>query len=119
MEPIIKIIAMPKDGNADGDVFGGWILSMMDLAGGTYAKKVARNRVVTVAVDKMVFHKPVFIGDCLECFAETVKIGSTSLTVKVDAYVERKSGGDKEKVTEGVFVFVAIDQDRRPVKLSI
>src|SRR5579872_7201361 len=100
-EPAIKIMAMPADSNADGDMFGGWILSMMDLAGAVPARKRARQRIVTVAVDNIVFHKPVFVGDCLECYANIEKVGRSSITVKVETYVERREEQGKEKITEG------------------
>lgn len=114
----IKVIAMPKDANADGDIFGGWILSMMDMAGGIAARKRAGRRVVTVAMDNVVFHKPVFVGDCVECFAEVTKVGNTSLTVHVETYVERKLDGSHLKVTEGHFVFVALGDDRQPTAIT-
>lgn len=117
-EPAIKVIAMPKDANADGDIFGGWILSMMDMAGAIAARKRARRRVVTVAMDNVVFHKPVFIGDCVECYAEVTRTGNTSVGVKVETFVERKADGFREKVTEGQFVFVAIGDDRKPVAIG-
>lgn len=116
--PAIKVIAMPKDANSDGDIFGGWILSMMDMAGGIAARKRAGRRVVTVAMDDVVFHKPVFVGDCVECFAEVTKVGNTSLTVHVETYVERKLNGARLKVTEGHFVFVAIGDDRQPTAIA-
>lgn len=117
-EPAIKIIAMPADANADGDMFGGWILSMMDLAGSIPARKRAKRRIVTVAVEKIVFHRPVFIGDCLECYSDIEKVGRTSMTVKVDTYAVRRETGEKEKITEGHFVYVAIGDDRRPVPVD-
>lgn len=115
MEPAVKVVAMPKDTNAEGDMFGGWILSMMDLAASIPARKLAKKRIVTVAIDKIIFHKPVFVGDCVECYATIEKVGNTSITVKVDTFVERKESLDKEKVTEGRFVFVAVGKDRKPV----
>jgi len=119
-EPAIKVVAMPKDANADGDIFGGWILSMMDLAGGIVAKKIVRSRVVTVAVNNMVFHLPVFIGDCVKCYASFERVGTTSITLNVEAYVERAINGKEEKVTEGQFVFVAIDAvTREPIKIPM
>lgn len=118
MEPTIKVIAMPQDTNPDGDLFGGWIVSMMDLAGAVAAKRKARQRIVTVAMDNIQFHRPVFVGDFLECFARVVKIGRTSITVEVDARVERRLTGDVEQVTEGHFVYVAIDENRRPVSVQ-
>jgi acyl-CoA thioesterase YciA len=117
-EPSIKVIAMPTDSNADGDMFGGWILSMMDLAGALPARKRAGTRIVTVAVENIVFHKPVFIGDCLECYAEIEKIGRTSMTIRVETFVERKESTTKEKITEGRFVYVAIGKDRKPVEIN-
>lgn len=117
-EPAIKVVAMPNDTNADGDMFGGWILSMMDLAAYLPARKVAKKRLVTVAIDNITFHKPVFVGDCLECYAQVEKVGRTSITVKVETYVERKESLDKEKVTEGRFVLVAIGKDRKPVPIE-
>jgi acyl-CoA thioesterase YciA len=117
-EPVIRVIAHPKDSNPDGDVFGGWILSMMDMAGAIPARKVAKTRVVTVAVDNMHFLLPVFIGDCVECYAEVERIGASSVTVKVETYVDRREGGEKQKVTEGKFVYVAIDKNRNKVKIA-
>ncbi len=117
-EPAVKVIAMPSDANADGDIFGGWVMSMMDLAGGIEARKIAKARVVTVAVDDMQFHLPVLIGDCLKCYVTVEKIGNTSITVNVEAYVERVLLGSEEKVTEGRFVYVAVDSTRRPIKVK-
>lgn len=117
-EPAIKVIAMPADSNPDGDVFGGWILSMMDLAGASLARRIARNRTVTVAIDNIIFHKPVLIGDYMECYADLVKIGNTSVTIMVETHVIHRENGNREKVTEGKFVYVSIDQNRRPVKIE-
>ena len=117
-EPAIKVIAMPADANADGDIFGGWVLSQMDLAGGVVARKIAKSRVVTVAIDDMTFHLPVMVGDCLECYVEVVKVGNTSVSLMVEAHVDRRHSHRREKVTEGKFVFVAVDEMRRPVKIE-
>ncbi len=117
-ECTIKVIAMPGDSNPDGDVFGGWILSQMDLAGSLQAKRVANTRVVTVAIENIVFHKPVFIGDCIECYATIEKIGRTSITVDVEVIVERKEDHSKEKVTHGKFIYVAIDSQRKAVEIK-
>jgi len=114
-ELVIKIIAMPRDTNPDGDMFGGWIISQMDLAAYLHARKRSSAKVVTVAVDNIVFHRPVYVGDCLLCYAVTEKTGRTSMTVKVEAMVERRQGHKQEQVTEGHFVFVAIGEDRKPV----
>jgi acyl-CoA thioesterase YciA len=119
MEPTIKVIAMPQDTNPDGDLFGGWIVSMMDLAGAVAAKRTARNRIVTVAMENIQFHRPVFVGDFLECFARVIKIGRSSITVEVDARVERRLTGEVEQVTEGCFIYVAIDDNRKPIPVHI
>src|SRR5690242_9284765 len=97
----IKVIAMPMYANPDGDIFGGWIVSQMDLAGALPARRLAHNRVVTVAIENIVFHKPVFIGDCLECYATIEKVGHSSITVDVEVLVERREDQRKEKVTQG------------------
>lgn len=109
---------MPGEMNPDGDMFGGWIMSQMDLAAYLHARKLSRSRIVTVAIDNIVFHKPVYVGDCLMCYATTEKIGRTSITVKIDVQVERKDGNAVEAVTEGRFVFVAIGPDRKPVAVQ-
>ena len=109
--PALRTVAMPADANANGDIFGGWLMSQMDLAGGVHAHQVAKGRTVTVAVDGMSFHLPVQIGDLVTCYCETVRIGRTSITIKVDTWVKRRSSGHEEKVTEGLFTFVAIDAD--------
>jgi len=114
-ELVVRVVAMPADTNPSGDMFGGWLVSQMDLAAWVKARKCTPRRLVTVAIDNIVFHKPVFVGDCLLCYAEVEKIGRTSLTVKVDALVERVAGLNHEQVTEGRFVFVAIGDDYRPV----
>jgi len=117
-ELVIKVVAMPSDLNADGDMFGGWILSQMDLAAYLHARKLTKSRIVTVAIDNIAFHKPVYAGDCLMCYAHTEKVGRTSITVKIDVAVERKDGNAIEQVTEGRFVFVAIGADRQPVPVK-
>jgi len=118
-ELIIKVVAMPSDTNPEGDMFGGWIVSQMDLAAYLSARKHTRNKVVTVALDNLIFHKPVFIGDCLLCYVTVEKVGKTSITLMVEAMVERMKGAQVEKVTEGRFVFVAIDADRKPTPLKL
>ena len=117
-ELVIKVVAMPADTNPDGDMFGGWIISQMDLAAYLHARKQAHGKIVTVAIDNIVFHRPVLVGDCLICYAVTEKIGRTSIAVKVEALVERKESHKTEQVTEGRFVFVAIGPDRKPVPIS-
>ena len=113
-EPALRAIAMPGDANPHGDIFGGWLLSQMDLAGGTVATRRARGRCVTVAITAMTFHRPVFIGDEVTCYAEITKIGRTSITVKVESWVRRGIGDEHIAVTDGIFTYVAVGDDRRP-----
>ena len=113
-EPALRAIAMPADANPHGDIFGGWLLSQMDLAGGTVATRRARGRTVTVAITAMTFHRPVFIGDEVSCHAEVVKVGRTSITVKVESWVRRGIGEEHIAVTEGIFTYVAVSTDGRP-----
>lgn len=111
-------MAMPSDTNPDGDMFGGWVMSQMDLGAWIQARRHTHHRVVTVAVENLVFHKPVFVGDCVLVYATTARVGRTSVTVDLEVMVERKEGRDVERVTEGRFVFVAIDQTWKPVPLA-
>lgn len=115
---VIRVVAMLADANPDGDMFGGWVLSQMDLGAWIQARKLTSHRIVTVAIDKIVFHKPVFVGDCLLVYATTERIGRTSITVQIEALVERKESLAMEKVTEGRFVFVAIDENRQPIPVT-
>lgn len=113
-ELTVRTMAMPKDTNPIGDIFGGYLLSQMDIAGGIYTQKIAKGRTVTIAVDSMTFHKPLNVGDILCCYCDTIKIGNTSIAVKVEAWTIRKFQSDREKITEGVFTYVAIDSNRKP-----
>ena len=113
-EPALRAIAMPADANPHGDIFGGWLLSQMDLAGGAAASRRAKGRAVTVAITAMTFHRPVFIGDEVTCYAEIIKVGRTSITVKVESWVRRGIGEEQIAVTEGIFTYVAVGEDRRP-----
>jgi acyl-CoA thioesterase YciA len=113
-EPALRAIAMPADANPAGDIFGGWVLSQMDLAGGTVATRRARGRVATVAITGMTFHLPVFIGDEVSCYGEIVKIGRSSITVRVESWARRGASEECIKVTEGIFTYVAIDANRYP-----
>jgi|SRR5438093_1368913 len=113
-EPALRAIAMPADANPYGDIFGGWLLSQMDLAGGAAASRRAKGRAVTVAITAMTFHRPVFIGDEVTCYAEIIKVGRTSITVKVESWVRRGIGEEQIAVTEGIFTYVAVGEDRRP-----
>jgi acyl-CoA thioesterase YciA len=114
LELALRAIAMPADANPNGDIFGGWLLSQMDLAGGTVAMRRAGGRVATVAITGMSFRRPVFVGDEVSCYAEIVKTGATSITLKVESWARRGLGGEQVKVTEGLFTYVAISPDRRP-----
>jgi acyl-CoA thioesterase YciA len=113
-EPALRAIAMPADANPFGDIFGGWLLSQMDLAGGTVATRRAKGRTATIAITAMSFHRPVLIGDEVTCYAEIIRIGRTSITVKVESWVRRGTGEEKIGVTEGIFTYVAVDSERRP-----
>ena len=110
----LRTIAMPGDANPAGDVFGGWLLSQMDLAGGSCAAQRARGRTATIAIDAMKFHLPVLIGDEVSCYVEILKIGRTSISVMVEAWARRSRNSELLKVTEGRFTFVAIDDNRNP-----
>jgi acyl-CoA thioesterase YciA len=113
-EPGLRAIAMPADANPHGDIFGGWLLSQMDLAGGTAATRRAKGRTATVAITAMTFHRPVFVGDEVTCYAEIIKVGRTSITVKVESWARRGIGDEQVAVTEGIFTYVAVGDDRRP-----
>jgi acyl-CoA thioesterase YciA len=109
---------MPADANPNGDIFGGWVLAQMDLAGAVPAARRAKGRIATVAVDAMRFHKPVFIGDLVSCYAKIVRIGTTSMSVHVETWAERRHDGSEVKVTEGTYVYVAIDKQGNPRPVS-
>jgi acyl-CoA thioesterase YciA len=113
-DPAVRTLAMPADTNPSGDIFGGWLLAQMDIAAGMVAYIRAHGRVATVAVDAMTFHKPVFVGDIVTCYADVTKVGRTSLTVQVEAWARRARTHEEVRVTEGRFTLVAIDEDRRP-----
>lgn len=110
----IRTTAMPADTNPNGDIFGGWLMGQMDIAGGSTAIQRAQGRVATVAVDAMTFHKPVFVGDEVSCYTRVERVGNTSVTIKVETWVRRMRTRELIKVTEGTFVYVAIDGNGRP-----
>lgn len=110
-----RTIAMPNDTNPAGDIFGGWVLSQMDMAAGICAGQRAQTRVVTVALDSMSFIRPVKVGDILGVYTETLSVGRTSMQIHVEAWVRRGRIGLREKVTEAIFKFVAIDEAGNPV----
>lgn len=111
--PTRVLTAMPADANPDGDIFGGWMLSQMDLAAGSVASKRANGRTVTVAIEAMQFLSPVCVGDEVTIFADIISVGTTSAKIKVCAYARRGHSKDIDKVTEGVFTFVHIDRFRK------
>ncbi|KTD66244.1 acyl-CoA thioesterase [Legionella spiritensis] len=117
-EITIQTLAMPADTNANGDIFGGWLVSQMDLAAGVLAKRLARGRVATVAINSMSFLKPVHVGDVVSCHVELIKQGRTSLTISVEVWAMPAVGTQGYRVTEGVFVFVAIDGQGNARKVS-
>ncbi|MCE2510058.1 MAG: acyl-CoA thioesterase [Alphaproteobacteria bacterium] len=112
--PEIRTVAMARDTNLNGDIFGGWVISQMDLAAGMTARRRANGRVATVAIEAMAFHAPVFIGDSVSCFTKILGMGRTSITIHVETWSERLLAGEAVKVTEGNFVMVALDDNHRP-----
>lgn len=112
-EMSLQTIAMPKDTNASGDIFGGWLLSQMDIAAAVAAGKVAGGRVATVAIENMVFLVPVHVGAVVGCYTEIVNVGRSSIQVLVEVWIDSRNSQDKIKVTEGLFVFVSIDENGR------
>jgi acyl-CoA thioesterase YciA len=114
-ELVIRTIAMPADTNPNGDIFGGWIMSQMDLGSGILAAKTAKTRVVTVAMEGMSFLQPVRVGDTVACYAWVEKIGRTSMTIPVEVWVQRYMSGEQVRVTHGVFTYVAVDSDGKPI----
>jgi acyl-CoA thioesterase YciA len=114
-QPALRVLPMPADANQNGDIFGGWIMSQVDIAGGVVAGRLARGRVATVAVKEFVFKEPVQIGDLLSFFVDVERIGNTSITVNVEVYAERRPSDPKVvKVTEATLTYVAIDGAGRP-----
>ena len=111
----IRVMAMPADTNASGDIFGGWLMSQVDIAGSLIARRRAQGRIVTVAVDSFQFRNPVFVGDVISCYATITRIGKTSLTINVRAYAERQGKSHHTHlVTEADLTYVAVDEQRRP-----
>jgi acyl-CoA thioesterase YciA len=110
----IRTLAMPADTNPYGDIFGGWLLGQMDIAGGIFAARVAKGRTATIAVDAMTFRKPVYVGDVICIYTDLIRIGTTSMTVRVEAWVIRHDQSNRFLVTEGNFTYVALDDQRRP-----
>ncbi|PZP53618.1 MAG: acyl-CoA thioesterase [Azospira oryzae] len=114
-EPVLRVVPMPSDANYVGDIFGGWIMSQVDIAGSIPAMRRARGRVATVAVNSFVFKQPVFVGDLVSLYAEVVRVGRTSITVDVQVYAQRNPAEEEcVKVTEATLTYVAVDGERRP-----
>ena len=113
-DPAIRVVAMPADANAYGDIFGGWLLSVMDSAAGLTAARRSKGRAVTVAMDGMVFHQPVKVGDEVTAYADVERVGRTSMTIAVEAFRRHRSEEEETKVTEARFTFVAIDDAGKP-----
>lgn len=114
VEPTIRVSTMPADANAYGDIFGGWLVGQMDMAAGLVAARRARGRAVTIAMDGMQFHAPVFVGDEVSVYAELVKVGRSSMQIDVEAWRRDRHGEEFQLVTQAVFTFVAVGEDRKP-----
>jgi len=118
-EPTLRVVPMPADENQAGDIFGGWIMSQVDIAGSVAAVRVARGRVATVAVNSFQFKQPVLVGDLVSFYAEVVRVGRTSITVNVEVYAQRRPEREEVvKVTEATLTYVALDEKRRPRVVS-
>ena len=114
-ELVLKVISMPADSNANGDIFGGWVMAQVDLAGSVIPARIAKGRIATVAVNQFIFKQPVKVGDLLSFFAEVERVGNTSITVKVEVYAQRMRQPDQTiKVTEANLTYVAIDDQGHP-----
>jgi acyl-CoA thioesterase YciA len=115
-QPVLRIVPMPADTNAHGTIFGGWVMSQVDIAGSIPAWERAQGAIVTVAVNSFAFREPVFVGDVVSFYARVLKVGHTSITVDVEVFAERRRGGQKEvvRVTEAQLTYVAVDEARRP-----
>jgi len=113
----LRVLAMPADTNPSGHIFGGWVLGQMDIAGGIHAAGQTGGRVATVAVDAMVFHKPVYVGDEVTCYTRIVRIGRTSISIIIETWVRRSRLGDPVHVTEGLFTYVAVNHHGQPIEI--
>jgi acyl-CoA thioesterase YciA len=114
-EPTLRLVPEPSDANHSGDIFGGWIMSQVDIAGSIPAARRARGHVVTVAVNSFTFKQPVFVGDIVSLYADVERVGRTSITVKVEVYAQRNPVEEEcVKVTEATLTYVAVDKNRRP-----
>ncbi|KTR49507.1 acyl-CoA esterase [Pantoea ananatis] len=119
-EMVMRTLAMPADTNANGDIFGGWLMSQMDMGGAIQAKEIAEGRVVTVRVDGMTFLKPVAVGDVVSCYAHCIRTGNSSMTINVQVWIKKVSSepiGQTYCATEAVFIYVAVDNEGHPRQL--
>ncbi|PJE77865.1 putative acyl-CoA thioester hydrolase [invertebrate metagenome] len=115
-ELVLRTLAMPADTNPNGDIFGGWLLSQMDIAGGLAAKQRSHSRISTIAIESMAFHHPVKVGDVICCYAEFIRVGTTSMRIRLEVWVMSfpYEPEQRAKVTEGIFTYVAINDQGRP-----
>lgn len=116
--PAVRVVAMPADTNPYGDIFGGWLMSMMDSAAGSVASRHSHGRAVTIAMDGMTFHRPVFVGDEVSVYATLIETGRTSMKIAVESWRRARHDETSYKVTEAVFTFVAVGEDRQPRRVS-
>ena len=116
-EPILRVVPRPADINANGHIFGGWVLSQMDIAGGIVAGRIAQGRCATVAIEKMDFLAPILLRDLVSIYASIERRGRTSIAIRLDVIASRDRGQQEVKVTSGVFTFVAVDDDFKPTAL--
>jgi len=119
LSPVLRVLPEPADINMNGHIFGGWVLAMMDRAGGIAAGRIAEGRCATVAIEAMQFIAPILLGDLISIYAKVERRGRTSLAIRLDVIAERKRGEEHVKVTTGVFTFVALDDDFRPRELPV
>ena len=113
-DPTLRVVPMPSDANYSGDIFGGWIMSQVDIAGSIPAAQLAKGRIVTIAVNSFLFKQPVMIGDLVSFYADVVRVGNTSITVDVEVFAQRRSLHEIVKVTEATLTYVAVDGNRKP-----
>jgi len=119
-EPTLRVVPMPRDANQSGDIFGGWIMAQVDIAGSVAAVRLAKGRVATVAVNSFLFKQPVFVGDLVSLYADVIRVGRTSITVNVEVYAQRKPEREEVvKVTEAILTYVAVDENRLPRVVSV
>ena len=119
VDPTLRVVPMPSDANYSGDIFGGWIMSQVDIAGSIPAVQVAKGRVATIAVNSFLFKQPVLIGDLVSFYATISKVGRTSITVDVEVFAQRRSLHEIVKVTDATLTYVAVDEKRKPRVINV